>query len=302
MADKTQLEAAAALMKDPTQREALAELIIEYANPMHITSDWIGMLLNTRSLNPGDALVRKVRKGIKVHTHVPGAIPLKSEITVSERINYVLDTAQVSVGAGEMELASGELGTVAEISSEMQAKLRDYLVNKVFTSLTTVWTAANTPNNFTSVGGSLTSTALDNAIQRINQTTSGAKAIVGTRAALQPITSFAQWDSTGGTTALIQGIAEELRRTGWLGSYAGVPIVVVNQDYDNIEDYNALIPTDKVLVLGENVGDFITYGGVNTQQYTDMRPVPPYWNLTLWTQFGMIIDRADGLYVIGGLS
>lgn len=295
-------EAASALMKDNSQRDALAELIIEYAQPMHLTTDWISMLLNARSLNPGDALVRKVRKGIKVHTHVPGSMPLKSEITVSERINYVLDTAQVSVGAGEMELASGEIGTVADISSEMNMKLRDFMMNKVFTSLTTVWTAANTPNNFTSVGGSLTSTALDNAIQRINETTPGAKAIVGTRAALQAITSFAQWDSTGASPVLIQNIAEELRRTGWLGTYAGVPIVVINQDYDNIEDYNAQVPTDKVLVLGENVGDFITYGGINTQQYTDMRVVPPYWNLTLWTQFGMIIDKAEGLYVIGGLS
>ena len=49
------------------------------------------MLLNTRSLKPGDSLVKKLRKGIEVRTLVPGSIHLASEVTVSERVNYVLD-------------------------------------------------------------------------------------------------------------------------------------------------------------------------------------------------------------------
>lgn len=39
-----------------TDRRALAELIVEYINPKHITVDMINMFLNTRSLKPGDAL------------------------------------------------------------------------------------------------------------------------------------------------------------------------------------------------------------------------------------------------------
>lgn len=301
--DITQLkEAYASIAKDQNKRGELAEMIVEYAQPGHIATNWIGMLLNSRTLNPGDLLVKKIRKGIKVYSHVPGAIPLKSEITVADRINYVLDTAQVSVTAGVMELESGELGTVADISSEMQAKLRDFYMQKVFTALTTVWTAANTPNNFISVGGALTKTALDNAINRINETTAGVKAIVGTRNALQSITGFAQWESFGGTNATIQSVSEEIARTGWIGAYQGTPILVVPQEYDAPDTYNKMIPEDKVLVIGKNVGDFITYGPVHTQEYTDMKPVPAQWNLTYWTQFGFIIDNADGLYVIGGLS
>lgn len=94
-------EAFASLVKEG-KREALAQLIVEYVEPQHIATDFIGMLMNTRNLKPGDALVKKVRKGIKVRTLVPGAIHLASEVTVSDRINYVLDGADVKVTAKQL--------------------------------------------------------------------------------------------------------------------------------------------------------------------------------------------------------
>ena len=39
-----------------TDKNALAELIVEFIDPKHVTHDIVGMFLNTRSLKPGDAL------------------------------------------------------------------------------------------------------------------------------------------------------------------------------------------------------------------------------------------------------
>lgn len=200
----------------------------------------------------------------------------------------------------EWELESGELGTIDSIRGEMLAKLRDFYMGKVFTALSTVWSAVNTPNNFTNVGGAVNSTVLKNAIDRINQTTGGVKAVIGTRAALTPITTFGAGWSDGTSTdwhAVPENI-REIMQTGWLGRYYGAPIVAIEQQYDNPEDYNALIPTDKIVVIGENVGDFITYGDVRTKQWVDNNPTPPQWYLELYQQFGLIIDKADGIYVL----
>lgn len=291
-------EAVAELLKEG-KREALAQLIIEYVQPNHLTNDFVSLLLGTRALNPGDALVKKVRTGIKVRTLVPGAIHLASEITVRDRINYVLDGADVKVTYNEWELASGELGSVEEIRAEMSAKLRDYYLGKVFTSLSTIWNSTNTPNNYTAVGGPLTATALENAIDYINQTTTGVKAVVGTRAALTPITKFgAFWDDDGSRWTEVPDNVREIMETGFLGKYYGARIIALDQVYDNPLDYNALLPNDKVLVIGEGVGEFITYGDVRTKEWTDMRPTPPQWYLELYQQFGMIIDRADGIFVL----
>jgi hypothetical protein len=301
MEKKVLQEAFASLVKGG-DKQAVAELLVEWVQPNHITTDIIGMLMPTRNLKPGDSLVKKVRKGIKVRTLVPGKIHLASEITVSDRINYVLDGADIKVHANAWELESGELGTVDEIRSEMLAKLRDFYTGKVFAALATVWNVTNTPNNFTSVGGPLNATVLENAIDRINRTTSGAKFVVGTRAALAPITKFGGFFTSGTNVADIPDNIREIMRTGFLGQYYGVKVLALDQVYDNPEDYKALIPQDKVVVVGDKVGEFILYGDVKTKQWEDMRPTPPQWYLELYQQFGMIIDNADGVYVIGGLS
>lgn len=298
--EKKYQEAFASLMKDKSQRDALAEIIVEYVQPNHLTEEFISGLLTTRTLKPGDSLVKKVRKGIEVRTLVPGAVHLANEITVSERMNYILDGADVKVTYNLWELESGEIGSLQEIRNEMAAKLRDFYINKVYTALTTVWTASNTPSNYTSLGTAITSTALEDAIDRINQTTSGAKAIVGSRAALTPVTKFAYyWQSS--TNGVSQSKLDEILNSGWIGTYYGVPIKLVEQTYDNPMDYNKQVPEDKVLVLGENVGEFILYGDVKNKQWEDMNPTPPAWFLELYQQFGMIIDNAQGIYVIGNI-
>jgi hypothetical protein len=294
-------EAIASIMKDGN-KQALAELIVEYLQPGHITTDFISLLLDTRMLKPGDALVKKVRKGLKVHTLVPGQIPLSHEITVDERMNYILDGSIVSVTANEWELASGQLGTVESIKNEMAAKLRDYHMGKVFTALTSIWTAVNTPDNYVSVGNVVNQTVLDAAIDHINDTTNGVKAIVGTRKALTPIMKFSSWTNDGTNFAASQERITKLLNEGWLGSYLGCPLVVIRQDYDHPISHKKLIPEDKILVIGDKVGEFITYGDVKNQEYVDKRVVPPQWIFHIYQQYGMIIDNAEGIYVIDDLG
>jgi hypothetical protein len=303
MEDTKFKEAVAGIMKDKNQREALAQIIIEYVQPNHISNDFMSLLLDTRALNPGDTLVKKVRRGVDVRTWVPGSMSLKSEFTVSDRINWVLDAAIVSLTANEWELESGDLGTVESMKSEALMKLKDYYFNKVFTAMSTIWSAGNTPSNYTDCGGVLTQSALENMIQAINNTTSGAKAIVGVRSSLIPITKFGPfWGdapaATGNHFAWSDSILTEVLSTGWLGKYMGVPVIALNQVYNNLEDYTPLLPTDKVLVIGDKVGEFITYGPEKSKEWTDMRPTPPYWNLDIVQQFGMIIDNAMGIGVL----
>jgi len=298
MEDKLK-ERLASLMKDKGQREALAQLMVEYIQPHHLTVDFISMLMSSRALKPGDALVKKVRKGIQVRTLVPGAIHLASEITVGERMNFALDGADVKVTANLWELESGEIGTVADMRTEMEAKLRDYYLGKVFTALASIWTVGNTPNNYVAAGSTITAPVLETAIDYINQTAGGVKAVIGSRVAMTPITKFAAfWADPDDTYHSVPERIQEIMATGRLGNYYGAKLLTLEQEYDNLEDYNKLIPEDLILVIGQNVGEFITYGGVMTKQYDDMRPTPPQWYLEIYQQFGMIIDNASGIYVI----
>ena len=304
MENKELNKAVASILKSGN-REALAEFIVEYVKPGHISTDFVGMLLNTRRLKEGDALVKKMRKGIEVRTLVPGSVHLASEVTVSERMNYVLDGADVKVTYNEWDIENGDIGTIDEIRGEMVLKLRDFFMNKVFTALTDVWSASNTPSNYVAAGGAITADILKTGIDQINNTVGKAKAIVGIRANLTPITEFgAFWDDGAGTPR-VEGVPSQLEKVvadGFLGRFYGTPIIALDQEWDNPEDYNTLLPTDKVLILGENVGEFIVYGEPKWKNWTDMNPTPPQGFIEVYQRFGMIIDKAQGIYVIGTVS
>jgi len=303
MADEKQIqEAIASMVKDRNQREALSQIIVEYVQPNHLTGEFVGNLLTTRALKPGDSLVKKVRKGIRVRTLVPGAVHLAAEITQSERINFVLDGADVKVTYNEWEMESGEIGTLQEIKSEMAAKLRDFYYNKIFSALGSIWSLSNTPDNYVSVGGVITNTALEAAINRINQTTTGAKAIVGLRSVVTPISKFAAFWSDGSNVGKSQTKIDEVLNTGKIGVYYGVPIVAIDQVYDSPDTYKPLYPSDFILVVGEGVGEFITYGDVKNKQWSDMNPTPPQWMIEIYQQFGMIIDNAQGIYMLDNVT
>jgi len=139
---------------------------------------------------------------------------------------------------------------------------------------------------------------LKNAVDRINTTTSGAKVIIGLRSALQPITQFGVSWSDGSSLHPVLSKLEEVMDTGWVGRWYGTPVVALNQQYDNLADYNALLPANKILVIGEKVGEFVTFGPERPKEWTDPRPTPPMWNFDLFSQFGFIVDNADGIYTI----
>lgn len=295
--DKKFQEAYASLAKDKTQRDALAELIVEFIDPNHVTQDIVGLMLNTRSMKPGDALVKKVRTGIDVRTLVPGSIHLSSEITVTDRINWMLDGVDIRVRANLWELESGELGTVSEIRAEMLAQLKDFYVGRVFTILANVWNAANTPVNYTAVAA-LTAATLRTAIDEIRYRVGPVRAVVGTRRGLGPITQFGGFHTDGVSTWGYDDGIREIYKTGWVGQWYGANIVALDQVWDNLVSYNTLIPNRYVLVIAQKAGEFITYGDVKWKQWEFMEPTPPDWNVELYQQFGLILDNAQGIYVI----
>ena len=212
--------------------------------------------------------------------------------------------ADVKITVNEWELEAGNVGTLESMRTEMMAKLKDFYMGKVYTALTTVWTAVNTPTNFTNVGGAINPVVLIAAIDNINQTVGKAKAIVGARSTLTPITQFGGFwtDPLSGNTAVNDPAILEIMSTGWLGKFYGTPVVAIDQIWDNPEDYNTMIPTDKVLVLGENVGDFVTFGAERWKEYSDPRPTPPQWFLEVYQQFGLLVWNAMGIHVLGNIS
>jgi hypothetical protein len=304
-----------------TDRRALAEIITEYVDPVYLTLDIASTFMGTREMKFGDILVKRFKGKYHVQQIVPGQITLGEQITVKDRaLSFNLDILAAKAEYNTLELEHGGPTFSPEtVKSDVQKALQEKLLMRTWNALGNIWTAGNassltitgaTYSNYLNASGPLTSTVLDEAIDHVNYWSGGVRAIIGTEAALAPLSTFGQYQIIGtnnqyvtqnGTPpGTIQNVSPFGNGSKAIEAYRGVNnIVRVKQIFDNTKYPPVpLLPSTYVLVIGEDIGEFITYGGPQYKEYVDNRPTPPYWNYETWVQFGMMITNARGLVKI----
>lgn len=319
-------KAFAAAKQSPDKR-ALAEIITEYVDPVYLTLDIAGAFMNTREMQFGELLVKRYKGKYHVQQIVPGQITLGEQIVVRDKAMSInLDILAAKAEYNTLELMhGGPHVTPEQVRTDVRAALEEKLLLRTWNALANIWTAGNasaltipgaTYSNFIDASGPLTSTALDNAIDHVNYWSGSVKAIIGTESALAPLTTFGQYRLISGTLSdnyvtingqqpgTFNNVSPFGNASKGVESYRGVSnIIRIPQIYDRTAYPPVpLLPTDYVLVVGDNIGEFITYGGPQTKEFVDNRPTPPYWNYETWVQFGMIIDNARGLVKIAVTS
>jgi hypothetical protein len=298
----------------PSQRSAYAELIIETIQPNRLSLDVFNAFLPTRQLNVGDSLVKRTSTyGLPVRTFVPGVEHLADQLLPPrEVLTYVLEEIITKVGYSLWEVQRGELYTLDQIRTELQNSLVDEIVRRLDAKIGEIWTESNTPDNYTSVSGALTETALEDMIETILLQAGRVRAIVGTRSALLPIYKFAgvyeqlKMNTSPATNSNpnafpIPSIMEEWARTGRLTSFRGIPLIELPQVFKRTYDgYDTkLIRDDIVKVIGDNAGEVILYGGVDFWDYTDNRyDFAPNFVISAKRQFGCIVDAPERVGII----
>jgi hypothetical protein len=301
---------------------AFAEVVTEYVDPVYLTLDLASTFMGTREMQFGEMLRRQFKGKYHVQQIVPGQITLSEQITVRDSaLSYNLDILAAKAGYNTLMLEHGGPAYSPEtVRSDVQKALQEKVLLRSWNALANIWRTANasaltisgsTTSNFIDASGPLTSAALDAAIDHVNFWTPGVKTIIGTESALAPLTTFGQYRLISGSNSdnyvTINGQpagtfnnASPFAQSPGVESYRGVSnIVRIKQIFDETSYPKVpLLPTNFVLVIGEDIGQFITYGGPQFKEYIDNEPTPPYWNYETWLQFGMMIWNALGLVKI----
>lgn len=309
-------EVASTAGKASNMKSAYADIVMNVVQPNHLSLDLFSAFLPVRQMNPGDRLGKTVRRGrYPVRTMTPGAKHLTDVTDFVEQLTYVFDRLIAGTSRSLWEIQSGEVGTVDQMRSDLRADIFDELVSKVFTLLSTVWNSSATPNNFADASSTgITSTVLDAMIETVLDRSGQVRSIVGSRRALLPVYTFAQYrefvlNGTNTDAAAFPTSAfDEFSRTNRVSTYKGIPLVELPQVYKNRLPANAagvlksveqrMIPTDKVLVIGDNAGEIALMGGTEYQDYTDPSTQPPNYVLHSWQAYGMLIEDVEAIGVI----
>jgi hypothetical protein len=304
-----------------TDKKAFAEVITEYIDPVYLSLDIASAFMNTREMKLGEILVKRFKGKYHVQQLVPGQITLGEQIATRDKaMSIALDILSAKAAYNTLELENGGPAYKPEtIKNDVRRALEERILLRTWNALGNIWSAANasaltitgsTSSNFINVGSALTSAALDAAIDHVNYWSGSVKAIIGTEQSLAPLTTFGQYKLISGANSdnlvtiqpgqqpfTFQNVSPYGNGPKAVESYRGVNnIVRIKQLFDDTEyPPKPLLPTDFVLVVGDNIGEFITYGGPQTKEYVDNEPTPPYWNYETWLQFGMMIWNAKGI-------
>lgn len=309
-------EKASTAGKAANLRSAYADVIMSIVEPNHLTLDLFSAFMPTVTMKPGDRPGKTVRRGrYPVRTMVPGAKHLTDVTDFVEQMTYMFDRLIAGTSHSLWEIQNGEVGTVEQMRTDLRADIFDELVSRVFSLLTTVWTSSATPNNYVDASGTgVTATALDTVIETVLDHAGQVRSIVGSRRALLPLYTFAQFREfvlTGSVTDRGFGVTEafnEFTNTNKVTTYKGIPVIELPQVYRNRFQANQtgtlrsveqrMIPTDKILVIGNDVGKIALMGGTEYQDYTDPTTQPPNYVLHAWQAYGMLIEDVEGIAVI----
>jgi len=290
-------------------KSAFAEMITEVVNPNHLSFEILNTFLDTRILQPGDSLVKRVRSNLPVRTFVPGTMHLADQVFTRDVMTYSIDYVIAKIIYHQWELQRGEVETIENLRRDMQSALIDSFVSRAFTLLTTVWNAysnAVTGSHYTVAGAGLTEAVLTAGMEKVLTHAGSIRAIVGTRSALLPVyqnIGIVDHLFQGGTaenTVGIQSFLDEWKRTGRISVYKGAPLVELPQIYSrSAGGYDEkLMPDNYVLIIGDNAGEFILYGDTQTQEYVDLRVEPPDYSLSMWRGYGMLVEKPENIAVI----
>lgn len=305
---KALAETAATAGQGANGKSAFAETLIQLVEPNHLSLDLFNTFMPTRQAQLGDTIIKRVRRGrYGVQTMVPGTNHLVSQpMDVQDYHTYIFDRLIGGVRESVWNLRNGDLTTIDGMRRQLQFDLTDNLIAKVFSLLTSVWNSTDTPSHYAQTA-TLTYPTLDTMIENVLYTAGQVRAIIGTRKALLPIYNFAGWREYQYMDNTINDIAYpvtpkllEYLDTNRVSTYKGITLVELPQVFKNQLPNlrEALIPEDKILVVGANAGEILMYGGVEYQDYTDMQIQPADYVLHAWMSYGMIVDMPENLGVI----
>jgi len=293
----------------PGGRSAFAELMIEITEPQHLTLDIFNTFMPTRTADIGEQTIKRLRRGkYSVQTMVPGTSHLVSQpMDTQDFHQYVFDRLIGGVRESLWNVQEGKHITIDMMRARLQWDIMDNMVARVFGLLSSVWTSANTPSHYLQTSA-ITANALDTLIENVMYTAGNVKAIMGTRRAMRPIYElvgfreyvYSDLRATNPSLAYPTDKLMEYLNTNRVTSYKGITLIELPQTFKGMlpNPREALFPEDKLIMIGENAGEMLLYGGVTYQDYTDNTIQPADYVLHAYQSYGMVVDMPQNIGVI----
>ncbi|HUT94103.1 MAG TPA: hypothetical protein VMY37_31870 [Thermoguttaceae bacterium] len=251
---------------DADKREALAETVFEVLLTLEqkrAKPDVVDMMFEKKPGQYGKIVRVKRFYGAQVFARAYGGYKRRSTI---QSAAYTISTepSAVVIEIAVEELKSGMI-TASDIAVMMDEAVMRYKADLAWTTWQTALAQGGAYcDTFT---GDIAQTELDTVLEEVaDQTEVGA--IIGRRIRLSPIVGYSGYDNA---TGYPESVKDEIHRTGFMGQYAGVPLVSIKSWTDEQHASAAVIPTTDIFIMPKDLSicRFVEVGGVQKSSDID---------------------------------
>jgi len=276
---------------DTEKRHAVANKIVKYVSDSIEQRDVASLLLPKEYIPVGTTAEYAVPGKLKAYWHEPGSYAPRTAMI--QKV-FTVPTWMISAHP-EYEISQLEAGRYGSVQDQVKAAREAILgaINaRVFNTLR--GSVATTDRNYgTSAANVLTKTALDYAINWVEDQVGGVKAIVGRRNVLF---SMLNWGiSTYDTGAFSDSKKDEaLNLRNAFPAYRGVPVIGLPNWRDGFGKLT--IPQGTVMVIGEDAGRYVVNQELRAKDEIEVDTL--IWHIHLYMKMGCAVWFPERLYRI----
>lgn len=266
--------------------KAVATEVVKYLSKEIEMSNLADMMLTPDKLEL-DEVPKYIYDGeLNAYIHAPGSYapitqPRNQEMTVSPEL------ISCHVMLPLHQLRAGRYGSIEDQMRKAKRAILGKQNKIVLDTMVAAVPSTTTLGNYTSVGGALTSTALNTSINYIEDQQDGGRAIVGRRSKLYGTNNW-------GEKAYLysDSMKDEIMKRGGMAVYRGLPLLGFKQ-YNTPEGAKTLAETS-VFTLGYDVGKAITWGDFDSEEQIDVGTLN--WHIHVFGFFNCIVTHPEKVY------
>jgi len=278
-------------------RHAMAEKIVKYVSDSIAQTDLASLVLPKEVIPVGQTAEYAVRGQLKAYWHEPGSYAPRTRMT--QKV-FVVPTWMVSAHP-EYEISQLEAGRYGTAQDQVVAA-RDAILGainaRVFNTLSGSITSGDR-NYFTVALAPLSQSALDQAVNHVEDQIGSAKVIIGRRNLLYPLLNFNQ-DATYGDRGLFSDSQREIAFNNTkLPTFRGIPVIGLPQWRDGFGKMT--IPQNEILVVGQDVGKYVVNQELRSKDDIDVDNL--IWHIHLYMKMGCAVffpERMAKITIVSG--
>ena len=272
---------------DQEARRSIATQVVKTLQNRVEQTDLTSLLYTKETYGVNEQPYFELDGELQAYIHTPGSY---APITQPRNKEFTYSSEMISchIMLPLLQLQSGRYGTIADQISKGQRAIQAQVNKIALDTMIAAVPSTSTLSNYAT--GAFSQTALNTAINQIEDQAGGARVIVGRRNILSACMEFNQ--STTTLDIFPESVKEDIIKRGTFGVYKGLPLVGY-KDYKG-QDGRSYGSSKDILVIGQDVGRFGWWQEM--QSVDDIEVGTLNWHIHAWVLVGAAVFYPEAVY------